>query len=82
MMTAFGSLEALGFWAAVRPTFASKLAASWNEISFVKKISRRIRITCRFVSVLHSILQSPSFIILHLLILILGRKKNAPEITH
>ena len=37
-MTALYLLEAIGFRAMVHITFASKLAATWNEIFFVKQI--------------------------------------------
>lgn len=55
-------LESLGLWAmAFAFTFASKLAATSNEIFFCKKISQRIRIIYRFVWTLHYVLESPGF---------------------
>lgn len=62
-MTALYLLEAVGLWAMAHTTFASKLAATQNEIFFVKKISQHIKIIYRFVCILHYVFQSSSFII-------------------
>lgn len=73
----------LGLWPTAHTTFASKLAATRNEIFFVKKISQRIRIYVdlyvpyiMYLSLL-VLLFSPFFFIL-----ILGKEKNALEVMH
>lgn len=69
-MTVLYLLEAVGLWAVVHNTFASsKLAATRNEVFFVKKI---VRIICRFVCILHYVFQ---FYYFSGLFLFLARKK-------
>lgn len=71
-----------GLWATAHTTFASKLAATRNEIFFIK-ISQCIRI---YVDLYVPYIMYLSLLVLlfspFLFILILGKEKNALEVLH